>query len=76
MKQLLVALEALPVASLLVVIFAIVGGVVVIDGNLSFENYLHNMTIAAAGLAVGRGIASHGRVTAGRNVSPSRKNVA
>lgn len=54
------ALDALPIATILVVIFAIVGGVVVIAGNMSFDQYLQSMTVAAAGLAVGRGIKAHG----------------
>lgn len=58
-------LEALPVATLLVVLYALIGGTLVIlsalgdvnsDLALSFRTYLEQMAIAVAGLAVGRGL--------------------
>lgn len=56
-----------PVATILVVIFAIVGGILVIISAvghvdhalaLSFKDYLEAMAIATGGLAVGRGLAA------------------
>jgi hypothetical protein len=63
-------LETSNVATILVVIYAVVGGVLVILSaighpdlalRLSFASYLSQMAIAVGGLAVGRGIASHGK---------------
>jgi hypothetical protein len=63
-------LEVLPVATVLVVLYAVVGGVLVIlsaAGHvdpklaLSFDAYLKSMALAVAGLAVGRGVAAKGR---------------
>jgi len=50
----------LPWATLIVVLIAIVGGVVVITdpSTLSFEEYVKNVGIAAGLLAVGRGLAA------------------
>lgn len=58
------------IATLLVVIFALVGGALVILSavthvdpalRLSFQDYLQAMAIAAGGLAIGRGIKAHAR---------------
>lgn len=58
-------LALVPVATVLVLIFAIVGGVLVILSAvghvdhalaLSFPTYLKQMVVAVAGLAVGRGL--------------------
>lgn len=63
MKQ----LHAAPVATVLVLAFAFVGGVLVIVSAvghvdpklaLSFHDYLGEMAVAVAGLAVGRGLAA------------------
>lgn len=54
-------LEVLPVATILVIIYAIVGGIVVIMDNLSFREYLESMAVAVAGLSVGRGLAAKKR---------------
>ena len=62
-------LEVAPVATILVVLYALIGGTLVIlsavgdvDHSLalSFKTYLEQMAIAVAGLAVGRGIAARG----------------
>lgn len=54
------------VATLLVVLYAVIGGVLVIvsavgsvepELRLTFNAYLESMAVAAAGLAVGRGLA-------------------
>ena len=49
-----------PIATVLVIIFAVVGGIVVLTqpGTLSFKEYLESITVAVAGLAVGRGLAA------------------
>lgn len=48
------------VATILVVIFAIVGGAMTVihPDQLSFADYLNDMSIAVAGLGVGRGLMS------------------
>lgn len=55
------------VATVLVVLYALVGGTLVVlsatgdvanELQLSFEEYLKHMGIAVAGLAVGRGVAA------------------
>lgn len=60
-------LEVLPVATILVILYALVGAALVVLSAvghvdpklaLSFKEYLTQMAIAAAGLAVGRGIAA------------------
>lgn len=52
-------LEKFPVATALVLVYAVVGGVVVITGGeLSFKEYMESMSVAAGGLAIGRGFAS------------------
>lgn len=60
-------LEVLPVATILVVLYALIGGTLVILSavghvdhalTLSFRTYLEQMAIAVAGLAVGRGVAA------------------
>lgn len=61
------------VATVLVLIYAIIGGVLVIlsavDASndpalrLSFATYLSQMAVATAGLAIGRGLKSGARVT-------------
>lgn len=50
----------LPVATILAIIFALVGGVVVIVGTagLSFEEYLKAMTVMIGLLGIGRGMAA------------------
>jgi hypothetical protein len=62
------ALSAASVATILVLVYALVGGVLVIVSAvahvdpalaLSFKSYLSQMVVASAGLAVGRGIATH-----------------
>lgn len=52
------ALEHLPVATLLALIFAIVGGVVVVTDELPFREYLESMAVMVGLLGVGRGIAA------------------
>jgi hypothetical protein len=68
-------LEVLPVATLLVLVYALVGGVLVIvsavahvdpDLRLSFSDYLSRMVVATAGLAVGRGIIGHAKTRTAR----------
>lgn len=56
-------LDRLPVVTVLVVVYAIAGAAVVVfhPETLDFKSYLEQMTIAAAGLGIGRGIASAGR---------------
>jgi hypothetical protein len=58
-----VNLDTINVATILVVIFAVVGGVVCITnpGTLNFKDYLIALSPFVGGLAVGRGIAAHGR---------------
>ena len=51
------AVDALPWATILCIIFAIVGGAVVVQGHLSFKEYIESMTVAIGLLAVGRGLA-------------------
>lgn len=60
-------LEVAPVATILVVLYALVGAVIVVlsaSGSvdktfaLTFHGYLEQMAIAVAGLAVGRGLAA------------------
>ena len=56
-------LERLPVATIIVILLTVVGGVdLVIDGELSkdFRAYAEEIGIAAGLLAVGRGIRKHG----------------
>lgn len=57
--------ELIPVATVLVVLYALVGGALVIVSAvghvdpalaLSFKSYLTQMAVACAGLAVGRGL--------------------
>lgn len=63
-------LEVAPVATILVVLYALIGGVLVIlsaGGGvdpklaLSFNAYLESMALAVAGLALGRGWAARKR---------------
>jgi hypothetical protein len=64
-----------PVVTTLVVIWAVVGGVLVILSaalnhidpaiRLSFKDYLDQMSVAVAGLAVGRGVTAHAKAVAG-----------
>lgn len=64
-------LEFAPVATALVVLYAVVGGALVLlsaldagvdpDLRLNFKTYLEQMAVAVAGLAVGRGLAARGR---------------
>ena len=63
-------LEVVPVATVLVILYALIGGVLVILSALgdvdpklalSFNAYLESMAFAVAGLAVGRGIAAKRR---------------
>lgn len=63
-------LDAANVATILVLIYAVVGAVLVIlsatismDGELrlTFANYLSQMAIATGGLAIGRGLAAKKR---------------
>jgi hypothetical protein len=51
------------VATILVLLLAAVGAVVVITNpdTLSFQDYLEQMKVLVGGLAVGRGIAAAGR---------------
>lgn len=60
-------LETANIATILVLVYAVVGAVLVILSAvahvdpklaLSFKAYLEQMAIAAAGLAIGRGLAS------------------
>lgn len=62
-----VNLDTANVATLLVVLYAVVGAVLVVASavghvdpalQLSFRSYLEQMAIAAGGLAIGRGIAA------------------
>lgn len=57
------SLSSIAVATVLVVIIAVAGAVVVIvePSTLSFDQYVKDVSIAAAGLAVGRGIDSQSR---------------
>ena len=59
-------LEIVPVATVLVLIYALIGGALVILSaaghvdhalQLSFKTYLEQMAIAVGGLAIGRGLA-------------------
>lgn len=61
-------LDTAHVATILVLVYAVVGGVLVIisalghldhEVRLTFEQYLKSMVIAAGGLAIGRGIGSN-----------------
>lgn len=64
-------LEAGNVATLLVLLYAVIGGVLVVLSaldatgdpalRLSFASYLSQMAIASAGLAIGRGLKSERR---------------
>lgn len=57
------SISSISVATIIVVIIAIAGAVVVIvnPSTLSFDQYVKDVSIAAAGLAVGRGIDSQSR---------------
>lgn len=57
-------LGANPIASLIVALIAVVGGVVVIvePTTLDFESYVKNVGIAAGLLAIGRGLDSTTKV--------------
>lgn len=57
----MVDLSTANVATILVLIYALVGGVSVIADGIAFREYLESMTVATAGLAVGRGLASRNR---------------
>ncbi len=61
-----------PLATALVVIYAVVGGIVVIisavggedvtaELRLSFDSYLEHMAIAIGGLAIGRGLLANAK---------------
>lgn len=61
-------LEVVPVVTILVLIYALAGAVLVVASavghvdpamRLSFQSYLGQMSVAVAGLAVGRGLAAH-----------------
>lgn len=57
-------LDKLPVATLIVVVLAIVGGVdIVVDGKLSpdFREYAEKIGVAAGLLGIGRGVAAAGK---------------
>jgi len=53
------ALNVIPVATILVLVYAVVGAEQVFAGHLEFAKYLEYMAIAAAGLAIGRGLDTH-----------------
>jgi hypothetical protein len=62
-------LDTASVATILVLTYAVIGGVLVIISaitrvdpslTLSFHSYLREMAIAAGGLAIGRGLSSAG----------------
>ncbi len=57
------ALRTNPVASLIVVIIAIAGGVVTVvePSSLGFDEYVKNVGIAAGLLAIGRGLHERAR---------------
>lgn len=54
---------ATPIITALVVIVALVGGIVVVTNpeTLSFREYLHDLAPWVAGVAIGKGIAAHGK---------------
>lgn len=52
------ALDRLPVATLLAVIFAIVGGIAVVGDDLPFREYLESMAVMVGLLGIGRGVAA------------------
>lgn len=54
-------LEAAPVATILAVVLAITGAVVVITGHYTFPQYLDDMKTLVGLLAVGRGAAAVGK---------------
>lgn len=51
-------LETVPVATVLAIIFALVGGVSVVTDDLSFKEYLEAMAVMVGLLGVGRGLAA------------------
>lgn len=53
------AIPAVAVATILVLAYAVLGGVQVVVDNLTFEAYLKSMDVPLAGLAIGRGIAAN-----------------
>jgi hypothetical protein len=57
---LVIALEALPIATILMVIVAIAGAVVSIvhPENLGFDQYIRDLAVGAGLLGIGRGIAA------------------
>lgn len=65
---LIALLEAAPVATILAVILAVTGAVVVVTGHYTFPQYLDDMKTLVGLLAVGRGAAAVGKrvVTTGR----------
>lgn len=54
-------LESAPVATLLAIILAITGAVVVVTGHYTFPQYLDDMKTLVGLLAVGRGAAAIGK---------------
>lgn len=51
-------LDTVAVATIIVGIYAIVGAVQCIAGDITFEEYIRLMDVPVAGLAVGRGLAA------------------
>jgi hypothetical protein len=63
-------LDNIPLASVLVVIVAVVGGVIAVVNPdvLSFSNYVRDLGIAAAGL----GVLGYARTQAGKGLKPKK----